>query len=312
MRSLAGSSVLRDGLLVPVQDSSLPLLSFPVIATLRVCLPRTPALLQMLEAMLAEGALKSPSILVLSFHSSFSLVEVSSDGLAASVRYLSPGRLCLTRLCLTHSVRIEFHRFCAISLLRLAFLALLGLTVDFLSDLVALFLEETIEIPMWVGFFSSLSGSSTVDFFPVFPRVFSPGVVMGFDFAGVVVWLLLAPRSLTPPSRSTPFVRFVTFWHLGDVSWGPPLFLHSLRRFLASCLMALPFASLPLVSRPWTVLSWSPLLSLSSVSDCLVVVPCQLVGLGRCSPASPNCPPPRVRKQRSSSSLLRYRFESLL
>ena len=173
MRSLAGSSVLRDGLLVPVQDSSLPLLSFPVIATLRVCLPRTPALLQMLEAMLAEGALKSPSILVLSFHSSFSLVEVSSDGLAASVRYLSPGRLCLI-----HSVRIEFHRFCAISLLRLAFLALLGLTVDFLSDLVALFLEETIEIPMWVGFFSSLSGSSTVDFFPVFPRVFSPGVVM--------------------------------------------------------------------------------------------------------------------------------------
>ena len=292
MRSLAGSSVLRDGLLVPVQDSSLPLLSFPVIATLRVCLPRTPALLQMLEAMLAEGALKSPSILVLSFHSSFSLVEVSSDGLAASVRYLSPGWLCLT-----HSVRIEFHRLCAISLLRLAFLALLGVTVDFLSDLVALFLEETIEIPMWVGFFSSLdqvlltSSQSS-------PGCSHPGLswlpLMGFDFAGVVVWLLL-----TPPSRSTPFARFVTFWRLGDVSWGPPLFLHSLRRFLASCLMALPFASLPLVSRPWTVLSWSPLLSLSSVSDCLVVVPCQLVGLGRCSPASPNCPPSRVRKQRS-------------
>ena len=40
------------------------------------------------------------------------------------------------------------------------------------------FLEETIEVPMWVGSFSSLSGSSTVDFFPVFPRVFSPGVVL--------------------------------------------------------------------------------------------------------------------------------------
>ena len=77
------------------------------------------------------------------------------------------------------------------------------------------------------------------------------------------------------------------------------MFPHSLRCFLASCLAALPFASLPLVSRPWTVLSWSPLLSLSSLNDCLVVVPRQLVGLGGCSPASPNCPPSRVRKQRS-------------
>ena len=48
----------------------------------------------------------------------------------------------------------------------------------FLSDPVAPFLEETIEVPMWVGSFSSLSGSSTVDFLPVFPRAFSPGVVM--------------------------------------------------------------------------------------------------------------------------------------
>ena len=47
-----------------------------------------------------------------------------------------------------------------------------------LSDPVAPFLEETIEVPMWVGSSSSLSGLSTVDFFPVFPRVFSPGVVM--------------------------------------------------------------------------------------------------------------------------------------
>ena len=44
----------------------------------------------------------------------------------------------------------------------------------FLSDPVVPFLEETIEVPMWVGSFSSLSGSSTVDFFPVFPRAFSP------------------------------------------------------------------------------------------------------------------------------------------
>ena len=97
-----------------------------VIMTLRVCLPRAPALRQVLEAMLAEGALESPSILVLTFHSSLSLVEGSSDGLAASVRFLSPGRLCLT-----HSVRVEFSRLCAISLWRWAFLAPLGLTVDY-------------------------------------------------------------------------------------------------------------------------------------------------------------------------------------
>ena len=47
-----------------------------------------------------------------------------------------------------------------------------------LSDPVAPFLEETTEVPMWVGSSSSLSGLSTVDLFPVFPRVFSPGVVL--------------------------------------------------------------------------------------------------------------------------------------
>ena len=119
MHSLAGSSVLRDGLLVPVHDSSLPLSRSPVITPLQVCLPRAPALRQVLEAMLAEGALESPSILVLAFHSSLSVVEELSDGLAASVRYLSPGRLCLP-----HSVHVEFSRLCVISLLRLAFLAL--------------------------------------------------------------------------------------------------------------------------------------------------------------------------------------------
>ena len=71
----------------------------------------------------------------------------------------------------------------------------------------------------------------------------------------------------------------------------PPVFPRSWRRSLASCLAALPFASLPLVSRPWTALSGSHLVSLSSVSD-------QLVGLGGCSPTSPNCPPSRIRKQR--------------
>ena len=62
----------------------------------------------------------------------------------------------------------------------------------------------------------------------------------GFDFAGLVNWLILAPRSWNPPSRSTPFSRFITFWRLCDASWSPPLFPRSLRRSLASCLAALP------------------------------------------------------------------------
>ena len=109
---------------------------------------------------------------------------------------------------------------------------------------VALFLEETIEVTMRVGSSSSLSGLSTVDFFPVFPWVFSPGVswllLMGFDFAGLVDWLILAPQRWNPPSQSTPFSHFVTFWRLCNVSWSPPLFPCSLRRSLASCLAALP------------------------------------------------------------------------
>ena len=127
MQSLAGSSVLRDGCLVPVQDSSLLLLRSPgVVTTFRVCLPRAPALRQVLEAMRAEGALESPSILVLAFHSSLYLVEGSSDGLATGDSFLSPGRLCLT-----HSVHVELSRLCAVSLWGSAFLAPLGLTVDY-------------------------------------------------------------------------------------------------------------------------------------------------------------------------------------
>ena len=47
-----------------------------------------------------------------------------------------------------------------------------------LSDPVAPFLEETIEVPMRVGSSSSLSGLSTVDFFPVFSQgVLTRGVM---------------------------------------------------------------------------------------------------------------------------------------
>ena len=128
--------------------------------------------------------------------------------------------------------------------LRVGFSCSSGPDGGLLSDPVAPFLEETIEVPMRVGSSSSLSGLSTVDFFPVFPRVFSPGVswlpLTGFYFAGLVDWLILVPRSWNPPSQSAPFSRFVTFWRLCDASWSPHLFPRSLRRFLSSCLAALP------------------------------------------------------------------------
>ena len=70
---------------------------------------------QVLEAVLAEGALESPSILVLAFHSSLSFVEGLSDGLAASVRALLDGCASLTPFVLsavafarTHSSSLLF------------------------------------------------------------------------------------------------------------------------------------------------------------------------------------------------------------
>ena len=215
-------SILRDGFLVPVQDSSPTLLCSPVVTTLRVCLPRAPALRQVLEAVLVEGALELPSILVLAFHSSLSFVEGSSDGLAASVRSPSPGRLCLT-----HSVRVEFRRLCAISLLGLAFLAPLGLTVVFCRIQWRRSARKLLRFPCGWGL-SVLS----LDQVLLTSSLSSPGhslpglswlPLMGFDFAGLVVWLLLAPRSLTPPSRSIPFARFVTFWRSVRCELGSPL-----------------------------------------------------------------------------------------
>ena len=261
-----------------------------------MCLPRAPALRQVLEAVLAEGALESPSILVLTFHSSLSFVEGSSDGLAASVRSLSPGRLCLT-----HSVRVEHMSDLTLGV---CFSCSSGPDGGFLSDPVAPFLEETIEVPMWVGSFSSLSGSSTVDFFPVFRRSFSPGVVMapslGFRLrrSGRLVASGSAELDSTQSFHSVCSLRHILSFVRCEL--GSPLVPSPScgTSWLVPSGLAI-FASIPLVSRPWTVLSWSPLLSLSSVSDCLVVVLCQLVGLGECSPASPNCPTSRVRKQRS-------------
>ena len=96
-------SVLRDGFLVPVLDSSLTLLCSLVVTTLRVHLR------QVLEAVLAEGALESPSILVLTFHSSLSFVEELSDGLAASVRALLDGCASLTPFVLSSVAYARSH-----------------------------------------------------------------------------------------------------------------------------------------------------------------------------------------------------------
>ena len=89
---------------------SSPLTLPGVVTTFRVCLPRAPALRQVLVAMLAEGALESPSVLVLAFHSSLFLVRGSSDESTAGERFLSPGQMCLN-----HSVPVEISRFCAVS-----------------------------------------------------------------------------------------------------------------------------------------------------------------------------------------------------
>ena len=134
---------------------SSPLTLPGVVTTFPVCLPRAPALRQVLVAVLAEGALESPSVLVLAFHSSLFLVGGSSDGSAPGDRFLSPGRMCLI-----HSVSVEFSRFCAVSIGELAFLPPLDMSV-LLSDPVAPSLEETFEVPMRVGSSSSLHGLSS-------------------------------------------------------------------------------------------------------------------------------------------------------
>ena len=75
--------------------SSSPLALHGVVSTSPVCLSRAPAFRQVRVALLAEGSVESPSVLVLAFHSSLFLVEGSSDGSAPGDRFLSPGRLCL-------------------------------------------------------------------------------------------------------------------------------------------------------------------------------------------------------------------------
>ena len=132
--------------------------------------------------------------------------------------------------------------------------------------------------------------------------------LMGFDFAGLVAWCFwLRGAGLHPVVP----LRLLASSHSGVCAMRVGVLPCSLTRCGTSWLgpsgLAI-FASISLVSRPWSVLSWSPLRSLSTMSDRLMVVPRQLVGLGECSPTSHNCPTSCIRKHRSfgfSASLSR-------
>ena len=96
--------------------------------------------------------------------------------------------------------------------------------------------------------------------------MFTPGFgrgppSLGFDCSGLVAWSLLAPRSWKPPCQSTPFALSVVLWRWCVRTTVSTLFPHLVRSTLAYGLTVSP---LPLVSRPWTCLCWSHLLSLSS------------------------------------------------
>ena len=93
-QSLAGPSVLRDGYLGPVHVSPLPSYATRCRLDVSGVLASGSGLAASACAMLAEGALESPSVLVLAYHSSLFLVEGSSDGSAPGDRFLSPGQMC--------------------------------------------------------------------------------------------------------------------------------------------------------------------------------------------------------------------------
>ena len=135
-----------------------------------------------------------------------------------------------------------------------------------------------------------------------FPGCSHPGLVVapspGFDFAGLVAWSLVAPRSWKPPSQSAPFSRSVAFWRLCGAGYSPPLVSSRTAARFGLWPYGLAIAALPLVSRPWAGLRWSHLLSLSSVGSVRgYTVP---VGwLRGVFPCFANCPTSSVLKQSS-------------
>ena len=242
MQSLAGSSVLRDGYLVPIQDSSL---LFPSYAPRCRCD--------------VPGVLASGSGLPVSawgYACGRCLRITLGPGPGFPFVSLPCGRVVwwvsdwwsfpLPWLDVSQSLRSGWAQSLLHCLsLRVGFSCSSGSDGGLLLDSVASFLEETFEVPMRVGSSSFLPGWSTSWLFPCLSRgVLARGLswlpLTGFDFAGLVDWLLLAPWSWVPPSRSTSFSRSVTFWRFCGAGCSPPLFPRSLRRSLAYCLAALP------------------------------------------------------------------------
>ena len=117
--------------------SSSPLALHGVVSTSPVCLSRAPAFWQVCVAMLAEGSVESPSVLVLAFHSSLFLVEGSSDGSAPGDRS-SPLDGCV------YSLRFRLRSVASALSLLGSWAFLPPLSVSLLSDMVAPFLEETV------------------------------------------------------------------------------------------------------------------------------------------------------------------------
>ena len=101
-----------------------------------------------------------------------------------------------------------------------------------------------------------------------FPGCSHPGLVgapsPGCDFTGLVAWSLLAPRSWKPPCQSTPFTRSVVHWRWCGAGDSLPLVSSLIAARFGLWPYSLAIAALPLVSRPWTGLCRSHLLSLSS------------------------------------------------
>ena len=99
--------------------------------------------------------------------------------------------------------------------------------------------------------------------------MFSPGFGRGppspgCDCTGLVAWSLLAPRCWKPPYQSGLFARSVVIWCWCGRTTVSPLVSSLSAEHFGLWPYGLAIAALPLVSRPWTCLCWSHLLSLSS------------------------------------------------
>ena len=238
---------------------SSPLTLPGVVMTFLVCLPRAPALRQVLVAMLAEGALESPSVRVLAFHWSLFLVGGLSDGSAPGDRFLSPGQMC------------SFTPF-RLRLVASA-LSLPGSGLFFLLWICRFTVGSSGAIPRgnfwgsregWVFQFSSWL-SFVLTLFLSFPGCSHPGLVGApsprCDFTSLVA-SGSSELEAALPIHSVRSLAQSHHWCGADDSL--PLVSSLIAARFGLWPYGLAIAALPLVSRPWTGLFWSHLLSLSS------------------------------------------------